>query len=158
MFMQHNGTESITATILSQWEHVCCYISECQWYYCRTPPLHFLHKHTHAYIHASTLWCTYTRWLCLYSLVHSFEEPPPLNGWLNIFRSNNLSQVLRVALVSRLLYARDALYRSPCVTLSCEIGPHTFSCVNKYSQFSLVGFWLGRCCVKGGWNDLMSLN
>lgn len=66
------------------------------------PSTSYTNTHMHTYIHASTLWCTYTRWLCLYSLVHSFEEPPPLNGWLNIFRSNNLSQVLRVALVSRL--------------------------------------------------------
>lgn len=55
------------------------------------------HTHTHAYMHASTLWCTYTHWLCPHSV---FRGTSSQKGRLNIFRSNNLSQALRVALVS----------------------------------------------------------
>lgn len=148
MFMQHNGTESITATILSQWEHVCCYTSECQWHYCRkpTPPPttspipRFLHKHAHASIHASARWCAYTRWLRLYSLVRSFEEPPPWTAESISFALIISHKCCVWLWCPRLLYARDASYRSPCVTYNqlWNWSTHSFSCVNKYRRFSHI--------------------
>lgn len=110
------------------------------------PPLPpcFLHKHAHARTHASTLWCTYTRWLRLYSLVQSFEEPPPRTAE-SISFALIISHKRCVWLwCPWLLYARDASYRSPCVTYN-QLWSWLYVCVNKYRQFShihnILCFW-----------------
>lgn len=117
------------------------------------PPHHpHLSTQTHvAYIHASTLWCTYTRWLRLYSLVGSFEEPPPWTADSISFAliiSHKCCVWLRCP---RLLYARHVSYRrSPCVTYThlwnWLLGKKLLNsyCVNKYRRFSHVhNIW---CC------------
>lgn len=101
-------------------------------------PSCFLHKHAHACIHASTLWCAYTRWLGLYSLVESFEEPPPWTAE-SIFFALIISHKCCVWLwCPWLLDARDASYRSPCVTYNQLWNSHTHTRVFRCKQIQAV--------------------
>lgn len=79
-------------------------------------PASYTNTHMHAYIHASARWCAYTRWLRLYSLVRSFEEPPPWTAESISFALIISHKCCVWLWCPRLLYARDASYRSPCVT------------------------------------------
>lgn len=101
VFTQHNGTESITAPTLSQWEHVCCYCLILERAVILLPgplPLCPLYKHTHMRVRTLPPYGAHARTGSV--PIQSFEEPPPQKGRLDISRSNNLSQALRVALVS----------------------------------------------------------
>lgn len=85
------------------------------------PPFHppSLYKHTHAYTHThtSTLWCTYTHLAPSLSIGSIFRGTSSHSDRLDISRSNNLSQTLRVALVS------PSAPRTRCLTEDFTVRP-----------------------------------
>lgn len=76
---------------------VTVWYSNDHWYYCRGPSP-FAYINTQMRVRTLPPYGAHARTGSV--PIQSFEEPPPQKGRLNISRSNNLSQALRVALVS----------------------------------------------------------
>lgn len=81
-----------------------------------------IHAHSHPMVHIHTLAPS----LFIGSI---FRGTSSLNGWLDIFRSNNLSQVLRVALASpAALRTRCLVWESLCDTQLWNRSTHISLC------------------------------